>query len=67
MWDPVITDDLLEIDVSTGVKSDDTQDAMNQRLQVQAKYSFAPTTTQRKPSRFARYASELKALQAKDR
>jgi hypothetical protein len=33
-------DTLLEIDVTTGIKPDDTPDEMNQRMQVQAKYIF---------------------------
>jgi hypothetical protein len=33
-------DTLLEIDVTTGVKPDDTPEAMQQRMQVQAKYIF---------------------------
>jgi len=41
-WPPVITDELLEIDVSTGVKPGDTADEMARRLQVTRKYTFAP-------------------------
>ncbi len=51
-WDPVITDDLLEIDVSTGIKPGDTQAEMDQRIQVHAKYLFdiskRPTKEQRR-------------------
>ena len=39
-WPPIITDDLEEIDISTGVKIGDTQDEMDQRQQVTRKYLF---------------------------
>jgi hypothetical protein len=39
-WPPNVTDDLLEIDVSTGVKHDDTQAEMDKRPQVKAHYLF---------------------------
>ena len=42
-WPPVITDDLLEIDVQTGVKPGDTLDTMAQRMQVLRKYMFQPS------------------------
>lgn len=37
---PIITDDLLEIHVTTGVKPGETQEQMDQRQQVGAKYVF---------------------------
>ena len=46
-WEPDITDTLDEIDVSTGVKTGDTQAEMDARLQVKANYVF--TSTPRKP------------------
>jgi hypothetical protein len=39
-WPPIITDDLLTIDVKTGVESGDTQAEMDQRQQVHVKYLF---------------------------
>jgi len=39
-WPPIITDDLEEIDISTGVKSGDTQAEMDQRQQFHGKYLF---------------------------
>jgi hypothetical protein len=39
-WPPIITDDLGEIDISTGVKSGDTQVEMDHRLQFRGKYLF---------------------------
>jgi hypothetical protein len=39
-WPPIITDDLDEIDVSTGIKIGDTQTEMDQRQQVSVKYMF---------------------------
>ena len=39
-WPPIITDDLDEIDVTTGIKIGDTQDEMDQRQQVTRKYLF---------------------------
>jgi hypothetical protein len=39
-WPPIITDDLLEIDVSTGIKIGDTQTEMDQRQQITVKYMF---------------------------
>jgi hypothetical protein len=41
---PTITDDLLLIDVKTGVKPGDTQDEMNQRIQIERKYQFDPSS-----------------------
>lgn len=61
MWDPVITDTLDEIDVTTGVKSDDTPDAMRQRRQIHAKYDFTGAA----PSRFSKFRDSVKSLQAK--
>jgi hypothetical protein len=43
-WFPEITDTLDEIDVSTGIKPGDSQDEMDKRWQVRAKYVFPPTT-----------------------
>jgi hypothetical protein len=40
-WPPIITDDLDEIDVITGVKSGDTQTEMDQRQQISVKYLFS--------------------------
>ena len=40
IWSPVITDDLDEIAVRTGVKPGDTQADMDQRLQVRGGYLF---------------------------
>ena len=40
IWSPVITDDLEEIDVRTGVKTGDTQADMDQRLQFHGSYLF---------------------------
>lgn len=50
-WAPVITNDLLEIDLTTGVKIGDTQEEMDQRIQVQAKYLFniAPRKQETRP------------------
>jgi hypothetical protein len=59
MWDPVITDDLLEIDVTTGVKPGDTPEEMAQRKQVQAHYVFEAATKQAPKSRFAEFAALL--------
>jgi hypothetical protein len=39
-WPPIITDDLNEIDVSTGIKIGDTQTEMDQRQQISVKYMF---------------------------
>lgn len=39
-WFPDIKDDLLEIDVSTGIKIGETQEEMDQRQQVRANYVF---------------------------
>jgi hypothetical protein len=39
-WPPIITDDLEEIDISTGVKPGDTQAEMDQRQQFHGKYLF---------------------------
>jgi hypothetical protein len=39
---PVITDDLLTIDVKTGIKPGDTQTEMDQRQQVHVQYQFSP-------------------------
>jgi hypothetical protein len=39
-WPPVITDDLLTIDVVTGMKPGDTQAEMDQRQQVHVQYQF---------------------------
>jgi hypothetical protein len=39
-WPPTITDDLAEIDMTTGIKIGDTQDEMDQRQQVTRKYLF---------------------------
>jgi hypothetical protein len=40
---PIITDDLLQISVRTGVKPGDTQTQMDQRLQTGAEYDFVPS------------------------
>ena len=40
IWSPVITDDLEEIAVRTGVKAGDTQADMDQRLQYRGSYLF---------------------------
>ena len=40
IWSPVITDDLDEIAVRTGVKAGDTQADMDQRLQYRGSYLF---------------------------
>jgi hypothetical protein len=42
-WYPDITDDLLEINVKTGVKIGDTQAEMDQRQQVGAVHTFGPS------------------------
>ena len=39
-WPPIITDDLDEIDITTGIKIGDTQDEMDQRQQITRKYLF---------------------------
>jgi hypothetical protein len=39
-WWPDITDDLQEIDVTTGIKIGETQDERDQRQQVNVKYTF---------------------------
>jgi hypothetical protein len=39
-WPPVITDDLEEINVRTGIKPGDTQEQMDQRQQVERRYLF---------------------------
>lgn len=39
-WPPIITDDLEEIDITTGVKPGDSQAEMDQRPQVSRKYLF---------------------------
>jgi hypothetical protein len=41
---PVITDDLLLIDVKTGIKPGDTQDEMHRRLQIERQYAFDPSS-----------------------
>ncbi|MFH0298358.1 hypothetical protein AAFX91_14165 [Bradyrhizobium sp. 31Argb] len=43
-WSPEITDDLVEIDVHTGIEPGDTEEEMAQRQQLHAKYVFAPAT-----------------------
>ncbi|MGY8661772.1 hypothetical protein Q3C01_05305 [Bradyrhizobium sp. UFLA05-109] len=43
-WSPVIPDDLLTIDMQTGIKSGDTQDEMDQRQQLHAVYQFDPSS-----------------------
>ena len=48
-WPPVITDDLLEIDVTTGLKPGDSPEEMAKRLQVHVKYIFTPGQTVRGP------------------
>jgi hypothetical protein len=40
---PIITDDLLQISVRTGVKAGDTQAEMDRRLQTGAEYDFDPS------------------------
>jgi hypothetical protein len=40
-WPPIITDDLEEIVVRTGIKIGDTQDEMDQRQQITVKYMFS--------------------------
>jgi hypothetical protein len=45
---PIITDDLLQIGVRTGVKAGDTADEMAQRLQTGAEYLFTAAQTKRK-------------------
>jgi hypothetical protein len=47
---PVITDDLLEIDMTTGIKIGETPEEMAQRQQVQAKYIFTPATQAKAPT-----------------
>jgi hypothetical protein len=42
-WPPIIIDDLLMIDVVTGVKSGDDSDAMAQRYQAHMRYLFDPS------------------------
>lgn len=39
-WPPIITDDLITVDVITGVKSGDSQAEMDQRQQVHVQYMF---------------------------
>jgi len=39
-WFPTITDDLLEIDVKTGIKIGETQEEMDQRQQIHVDYKF---------------------------
>lgn len=39
-WPPIITDDLAEIDVITGIKPGDTPDEMAQRQQIERRYLF---------------------------
>lgn len=39
-WPPIITDDMEEIDIVTGVKPGDSQDEMDQRQQIHVKYLF---------------------------
>jgi len=41
-YTPIITDDLLQISLTTGVKPGDTPLEMEQRLQVAAEYVFTP-------------------------
>jgi hypothetical protein len=48
-WPPIITDDLLEIDVTTGLKPGDTPEEMARRLQAHVKYIFTPGQTARGP------------------
>ncbi len=47
-WSPVIPDDLLTIDLKTGIKPGDTQDEMDQRQQLHATYQFDPSSFQAK-------------------
>ena len=39
-WPPIITDELLEIDISTGIKIGDTPEEMAQRQQISIKIMF---------------------------
>lgn len=48
-WDPVITDTLDEIDVTTGIKAGDTPEEMAQRQQVAAVYQFDTSRRARAP------------------
>jgi hypothetical protein len=50
-WLPTITDDLEEIDITTGIKIGDTQDEMDQRQQLRAKYTFGTATPAKQRSR----------------
>jgi hypothetical protein len=43
-WSPVIPDDLLTIDMKTGIKPGDTQAEMDQRQQLHAVYQFDPSS-----------------------
>ncbi|MCP3471419.1 hypothetical protein NLM33_18755 [Bradyrhizobium sp. CCGUVB1N3] len=43
-WSPVIPDDLLTIEMQTGIKPGDTQDEMGQRQQLHAVYQFDPSS-----------------------
>ncbi|WP_063685539.1 hypothetical protein [Bradyrhizobium stylosanthis] len=43
-WSPIIPDDLLTIDLKTGIKPGDTQDEMDQRQQLHATYQFDPSS-----------------------
>lgn len=47
-WSPVIPDDLLTIDLKTGIKPGDTQAEMDQRQQLHATYQFDPSSFQAK-------------------
>ena len=47
-WSPVIPDDLLTIDLKTGIQPGDTQDEMDQRQQLHATYQFDPSSFQAK-------------------
>jgi hypothetical protein len=43
MWDPIITDTLDEIDVTTGIEPGDTLDEMKQRVQIADRIDFNPS------------------------
>jgi hypothetical protein len=50
-WPPIITDDLEEIDISTGIKIGDTPEEMAQRIQFHGKYLFDISRKKREPRR----------------
>jgi hypothetical protein len=54
-WSPGPFDDLLMIDIKTGIKIGDTQDEMDQRQQIEMQYQFDPSSFSAKRDRQKRW------------